>query len=139
MPDPNLIKKYAGADMSMEDKICGYLGESECASFVELREILGPEAFDGTDGIEITPGSNIFIWFNINPMVADVLNHLKTTGRMHFYPTNMMTYVVDGCVWNVRLAGKQSHYRRPRWIPVCLYPGTYEERRARLAARGIRI
>jgi len=64
---------------------------------------------------------HIVCGWNLTEEVADAIKELYDEKKILFYPTNMMTYVIDGAALRLPIAKTARHYKRDHWFPVVIW------------------
>ena len=95
-------------------------------SFVELEK--GIEGFAGEKAMILHGDGydNIVLWDGVSEEAAAALDELRSDGRIHFTPTNVLVYLIDGIVPDLPIAKSRRKYKKPHWLPAVLNPGMEE-------------
>jgi hypothetical protein len=88
-------------------------------TFAELARI---EGFEGDFQIRL-PEYNILLWTDISEEALAILTRMREAGEVHFVPTNILTYLIDGASLSCPVATQKRHYKETHWLPVALNLG----------------
>jgi hypothetical protein len=66
---------------------------------------------------------NVVIWTGLSQDMVESLVALRASDRVHYAPTSMLTYVIDGGVMQLPLVKRAQAYKKPHWLPVVVKLG----------------
>ena len=101
------------------------------STFSESRDSTStPPMSDGQSvmfGPEVALERNIFFWIGSRYLI-DVLKAGIDQKRFHFQPMSFMATMIDGGhVMQYEIAKSMRYYKKPRWLPVALWLGPFED------------
>lgn len=102
-----------------------YILDRDWVSFVELRDFLAragvPVAGDHEMHIADT---NIVLWAGMSPEYVEVVESLRSSGRVILDAGSPLAYLVDGGALRLPIAKRppKAGYREPHWAPVFFRP-----------------
>lgn len=106
------------------EAIAQYVIETQGVTVVEVKRMLERQGIE-TEGDLVLhwPYAPVAIWAGASQELADVLDQLIADDRLDVYPTQNLTYMVDGELLNLPLANAKSverrhPYKSDRWLPV---------------------
>ena len=103
----------------MAAAILKFVQENPGASFVNLCR-----SIDGFAGdYEFGPGgcANLLYWSGVSKDGALALTGLIGDKKLHYKPTSVMIYLIDGANPDLPIAKRLTSYKTPHWLPVTLH------------------
>jgi hypothetical protein len=109
--------------MTIKDDILKLVSERRNVSFAEVGRLPGAA---GDCAIEHGT-SNVIFWTGLSLDAAEAIADLRVSGQIHFNPTDVVTYFIDGSTQRLPLvkspAAMARGYKTPHWLPVVIEPG----------------
>lgn len=112
--------------MTLQDEVLAYIEKQNNVSFAELVHMF-PQFKDGDRAICAPDRPNTIFWCDIQDEAASAIQSLIESGKAHFYPTSILTYVIDGMTLKLPLAKTARHYKKEHWCPVVIKRGPFEK------------
>ena len=74
------------------------------------------------------PDPNVEILHGLSPLAMEVVDEALRSQLLHLHPSSVLVYLCDGAPFprDMPMATKKPPkvgYKKPRWVPVVLYPG----------------
>lgn len=112
----------------LEKRILGLVAERQYVTFAEIKQMLGPEVFEGQQALYTKGYPNIIIWANMSDNVVDAISELMRETKIYPNPASILTYIVDGEILRMPVAKRLIQYKKPHWAPTvfCTFP--YEKK-----------
>lgn len=106
------------------DAIVKYIVDTQGVTVVEVLGMLEHQGVEVEgDLVAYYPYEPVVLWGGISRDVYEVLARLVADPRVEVYPTQMLTYLIDGRVStlplaNVNSVNRRHPYKSDRWLPV---------------------
>lgn len=110
--------------MTLQDEILAYVEKQNNVSFAELVRMF-PQFKDGNRAICAPDHPNTVIWCDMQEEAASAIESLIKTGKIHFYPTNPLLYMIDGVALKLPIAKTRRQYKNEHWFPVVIKRGPF--------------
>jgi hypothetical protein len=108
--------------------LTGYIRRDGGVSFAELRCWLERDGVqftgDANTALELRP--NLVLWMGLPAEVADAVIEMVRAGQITVRPTSVLVYVAGSRLLTLPVAKRIQPYKKPHWLPVCLYPPAEE-------------
>ncbi len=103
---------------SLAEEACAYILERGHVTFVELLERFPEMRGDETFACQ---SENVVLWMGVSQQCFDALSQLMKSKRIHLWPANTLTYLIDGGALKLPLAKSDRPYKTPHWLPVTFH------------------
>jgi hypothetical protein len=119
--------------LPLRDRLLGYIRQVDYVTFAELANRFADHFRNGQ--YEISKPGNIVLWQGVTREASDALAGLLSDGSIVMRPTQLLTYLIDGCTLKMPMVKSVRQYKTPHWLPAVLRPAeNVEARRRRKAA-----
>lgn len=112
---------------ALADALVALVIKRDHVTFVEAERELAQDGAPCSGDVVIAASSDphLVVWAGMSQEFADAVELARAGGRLHFVPTQHLTYLIDGQVLTLPLAQRPPDrgYRTPHWLPVVMRPG----------------
>jgi hypothetical protein len=92
-------------------------------TFVELRDFLAPHMeVEGKIALPLPKYENIILWVGTSQTFFDAVAKALSAHLIESHPTQVLVYMVDGCMVDMPLAKSLRQYKEPHWLPIAFNP-----------------
>jgi hypothetical protein len=120
------------------DELVEFITARDNVSFVELERWLEEHGVSARGEIELslTDVPNLVLWTHMSDRFAEIVEDLRTDGRVMLEPSHFLVYFIDGRVPGYPVARRppKQGYRNPHWAPVVFKPAARQNLRPRTHA-----
>ena len=112
------------------DDIFNLVQKLNHVTFIELCDKIDGFKGDKSLWLDAPSMSNVLLWNDISEEASIALKELTDANRIHFEPTNAITYLIDGGLVSLPVAKREMHYKETHWLPSVLCSGPQRQRKA---------
>lgn len=110
--------------MTLQDQVLEYVEKQNNVTFAELSKMF-PQFRGGNMAICAPDHPNTVIWCDMQEEAASIIDNLIKAGKVHFYPTSSLTYMIDGITLKLPIAKTRRQYKNEHWFPVVIKRGPF--------------